>query len=144
MCHLRATRTLCTVWGRLACCDYPPFCLRVTDERAVPCPATDTQFLCTRSREARLRDAPSTAENSGAGKQTRHGMQKGHHREKERKHKEAMCSSQELNSKRQKDNTLKWWEDQQRGRETDRHREKHLLYIREKQKLPRPKEVVHI
>lgn len=29
--------------------------------------------MCTRSREARLRDEPSTAENSGAGKQARHG-----------------------------------------------------------------------
>lgn len=42
---------------------YPPFCLRTRDERAVPGPVA--LLLCTRSREARLRDEASTAENSG-------------------------------------------------------------------------------
>lgn len=42
---------------------YPPFCLRTRDERVVPGPVA--LLLCTRSREARLRDEASTAENSG-------------------------------------------------------------------------------
>lgn len=93
--------------------------------------------MCTRSREARLRDEPSTAENSGAGKQTRHEMQGSHHREKERKHKEAMGSSQEGEIER--GNTLKLWEDQQIGRETDRHEERNT-YKRGKEKLQSPRD----
>lgn len=55
--------------------DYPPFCLRARDERAVACPAAATPLLRARSREARLRGESSTAENNWQGKQTRHGMQ---------------------------------------------------------------------
>lgn len=47
---------------------YPPFCLRTRDDRAVPGPVA--LLLCTRSREARLRDEASTAENSG--KESKH------------------------------------------------------------------------
>lgn len=37
--------------------------------------------MCTRSREARLRDEPSKVENSGAGKRPRHERQRGQHRQ---------------------------------------------------------------
>ncbi len=130
---------LCLVWGRHACCDYPPFCLRARDERAVPCPATDTLLLCTRSREARLRDEPSTAEN-------KQGMEcKGATTERKKERKKAQrgngVKSRKWNRKRQKDNTLKWREDQQIGRETDRHEERNT-YRKGKEKLRSPRGVM--
>lgn len=56
-------------------CIYPPFCLRESDERAVPGPVA--LLLCTRSLEERLRDEASTAENSRKeGKEDLNGERK--------------------------------------------------------------------
>lgn len=67
----------------------------------------DTQFLCTRSREARLRDEPSKAENSGAGKRPRHERQRGQHREERQTERIKRLWGQECNRKRKMDNSSK-------------------------------------
>lgn len=53
---------------------YPPFCFKARDERAVPCPATDTELLCT--REARLHDEPSIAKKGQVNHEQSVEMQK--------------------------------------------------------------------